>query len=103
MKKAEQKIINDFCMEKWAEAYEYIGKHDYHIKPFRKCSAELIVSDRYIFLRSYRTLISVYDVDRNCVFDCLRYMYGYTSTSAQHISKFYHDMKANEFYRWERI
>lgn len=103
MKKAEQKIINEKCMEKWAEAYEYIGKNDYKIKPFRKCSAELIVSDKYIFLRSYRTLIAVYDIGENAVYDCLRYMYGYTATSSQHISKFYHDMKANKMFRWERI
>lgn len=103
MKKAEQKIINEMCLEKLADAYEYIGKHDYKVYPFRKCSAELIKSDKYIFLRSYRTLIAVYDIEENIVYDCLRYMYGYTSTSAQHISKFYHNMKANEMFRWERI
>ena len=103
MKKTEQKIINVKCMVKWAEACEYIGKNDYKIKPFRKCSAELLVSDKYIFLRSYSTLIAVYDVEEKIVYDCLRYMYGYTATSNQHLFKFYHDMKANKMLRWESI
>lgn len=103
MKKEMQNIINEKCLEKFNEAYEYIGKHDYKIYPFRKCSAELIKSDKYIFLRSYRTLIAVYDVEENVVYDCLRYMYGSTNTSNQHIWRFYHDMHANKMYRWERI
>lgn len=103
MKKEMQNIINEKCLEKFSEAYDYIGKHDYKVYPFRKCSAELIKSDRYIFLRSYRTLIAVYDVEDNVVYDCLRYMYGYTATSSQHISKFYRDIGANKMFRWERI
>ena len=67
-------------------------------KPLRSCSAEVapvIDADTgellYYVLRSYRTIVAAIDVRTDTLYDFLRCVYGYTSTSAQHISKFSKD------------
>ena len=67
-------------------------------KPLRSCSAEVApaVDNEtgellYYVLRSYRTIVAAIDVRTDTLYDFLRYVYGYTSTSAQHISKFSKD------------
>lgn len=60
-------------------------------KPLRSCSAEVAHIGTIRVLRSYSTIIAAYDLTTNTLYDFLRYVYGYTSTSAQHISKFAHD------------
>ena len=67
-------------------------------KPLRSCSAEVAPAiDNetgellYYVLRSYRTIVAAIDVRTDTLYDFLRYVYGYTSTSAQHISKFSKD------------
>lgn len=42
--------------------------------------------------------------DGECIgVDMLRYEYGYTFTSAQHISKFFHDMGVTIRYTWREV
>ena len=64
-------------------------------KPLRSCSAEVAPAiDNetgellYYVLRSYRTIVAAIDVRTDTLYDFLRYVYGYTYTSAQHIAKF---------------
>ena len=45
----------------------------------------------YYFLVSYYTLVAFIDKTTDTCYDILRYVYGFTSTSAQHIAKFDHD------------
>lgn len=52
------------------------------------CSAWVAVCDNYIFLKSYNTIVAFYNKNTGFLFDFLRVVYGYTSTSAHHISKF---------------
>ena len=52
------------------------------------CNAEILEYNGFIALVSYRTPIAVYTPDNATLYDCLRIVYGYTATSAQHISKF---------------
>ena len=47
-----------------------------------------IDNKRYMVLKSYNTVVAVWDVEENVIIDALRAVYGYTNTSAQHISKF---------------
>ena len=47
-----------------------------------------IDNKRYIALKSYNTVVAIWDVEENVIIDALRAVYGYTNTSAQHISKF---------------
>ena len=96
MKKSEQLVINEqvlnaltlfnganvsTCTDLW--------------KPLRSCSAEVAPAiDNetgevlYYVLRSYRTIVAIIDIKTDTLYDFLRYVYGYTSTSAQHIAKF---------------
>ena len=67
-------------------------------KPLRSCSAEVAPAiDNetgeilYYVLRSYRTIVAIIDTQTDTLVDFLRYVYGYTATSAQHISKFSKD------------
>lgn len=60
-------------------------------KQLRSCSADFIRIGHYFILRSYATVIAVYDTQNDTLYDFLRYVYGYTTTSAQHITKFYNE------------
>ena len=64
-------------------------------KQLRSCSAEVAPctdpeTGELLFyaLRSYRTIVAIIDCRTNTLYDFLRYVYGYTATSAQHIAKF---------------
>lgn len=82
-------LVNDFN-----STNNYTGR----FKRLRSCSAEVApVMDAetgellYYVLRSYRTVVAAIDVRTDTLYDFLRYVYGYTSTSAQHIAKFSQD------------
>ena len=94
MKKSEQKLINERCMSAYDNALEenIIGA-----KRLRTCSAIVYETENYYILRSYNTVIAVIDKALDTLYDCLRIVYGYTATSAQHISKFDHDYCAGSW------
>lgn len=52
------------------------------------CKAEMRVFNGIIVLVSYETPVAVYTSCDETLYDCLRVVYGYTATSAQHISRF---------------
>ena len=52
------------------------------------CNAEIWEYNGFLALVSYGAPIAVYAPDNATLYDCLRIVYGYTATSAQHISKF---------------
>ena len=67
-------------------------------RPLRSCSAQVNeVTDTetgevlYAVLTSYSTVIAIIDYATDTLYDFLRYVGGYTSTSAQHIAKFSKD------------
>ena len=51
----------------------------------------------YWVLVSYRTIVAVIDTATDSLLDFLRWSYGYTATSAQHIAKFSHDYGAGKW------
>ena len=61
------------------------------------CNAEILEYKGFIALVSYGTPIAVYAPDNATLYDCLRIVYGCTSTSAQHISKFSKWLAANNY------
>lgn len=88
-------LVNDFN-----RTNNYTGR----FKRLRSCSAEVApVMDAetgellYYVLRSYRTIVAAIDVRTDTLYDFLRYVYGYTATSAQHISKFSKDYGAGKW------
>ena len=58
------------------------------IRTLYYCNAEIWEYKGFLALVSYKAPIAVYALDNATLYDCLRIVYGYTSTSAQHISKF---------------
>ena len=96
MKKSEQAAINAQVLAILTDINRFCVTGDF--KRLRSCSAEVapvIDSETgellYYVLRSYRTIVAAIDVSNDTLYDFLRYVYGYTSTSAQHISKFSKD------------
>ena len=103
MKKLEQMAINAACISIWNlamnEDENYCRVNDYCTR-LLSCQAWVYESENYYFLRSYNTIVAFIDKETKTCFDILRYVYGYTATSAQHISKFWHDYTP---YPWNSI
>lgn len=99
MKKSEQLAINEQVLN----ALNMLNSDSVslctdHWMQLRSCSAEVAPAiDNetgevlYYVLRSYRTIVAIIDTKTDTLYDFLRYVYGYTSTSAQHIAKFGQD------------
>ena len=94
MKKSEQLAINAQVLT-LVNDFNTTNNYTGNFKRLRSCSAEVapvIDSETgeliYYVLRSYRTIVAAIDVRTDTLYDFLRYVYGYTSTSAQHIAKF---------------
>lgn len=106
MKKSEQVAINQqvlSAIEKFHASHYYLDNN----RKLRSCSAS--VADAidcetgevlYHVLTSYNTVVAIIDVQTDTLIDFLRYVYGYTSTSAQHISKFARDYDAETTLRY---
>ena len=92
MKREEQKIINDTILREWKKATQELEcNSECTINRLRSCSAEVLTTEHYHFLKSYNTIIAFIDKNTDTCYDVLRYVYRYTSTSAQHVAKFKHD------------
>ena len=65
----------------------YAFNHGKRLCKLYYCNAEIWECNGILVLVSYGTPIAVY-TDGWSLYDCLRVVYGYTATSAQHISKF---------------
>ncbi|MBO5809376.1 MAG: hypothetical protein J6R32_00960 [Bacteroidales bacterium] len=100
MRKQEQILINEKALAIWekacAELYSDNGRWFYEFKAIsknrlRSCTAWVYETTNYYLLKSYGTFIACIEKSSDTCVDVLRYEYGYTSTSAQHIAKFRHD------------
>ncbi len=92
-RQAEQKDINTFCeavFESAMKEFDSMGEF-YSCERLRTCQAMVYETENYFILKSYDTFVAVVCKIDNSRIDVLRYVYGYTATSAQHISKFFHD------------
>ena len=90
-----QRQINEVCVtaSKSAKIY-YSNLYPVFSKRLRNCQATVYAYDTgkglsYV-LKSYSTIVAMVWESGEC-YDFLRYVYGYTATSAQHISKFFKD------------
>ena len=100
MKKQEQKLINERCMIAYDNALE---ETIIDAKRLRTCNAIVYETENYYILRSYNTVVAVIDKSFDTLYDCLRVVYGYTSTSAQHITKFNKDYCSGSWGCTERL
>ena len=97
MKKSEQLAINEQVVA-LVNSFNSSNNYALNWRKLRSCSADVapIIDAEtgeliYYVLRSYRTVVAAIDVRTDTLYDFLRYVYWYTSTSAQHIAKFDHD------------
>ena len=76
------------------------GKSNIH--RLRSCSATVFETYGFTVLKSYNTIVAC--IDRfGTGYDFLRLVYGYTATSAQHISKFFRDYGAICSLTWRDV
>lgn len=91
MKKADQQRINSRVLE-FIKTYNNLDTEIISSERLDYCQASIITvnANCYMFkvLQSYNTIVAVYDETNHILYDFLRYVYGYTATSAKHISKF---------------
>lgn len=103
MKKSEQIEINN----KVVAIYDYHRGSDSFLnsvsKRLRNCQAEVFTSNSGFWLKSYNTTIAYIPYNEGVCYDFLRYVYGYTATSAQHISKFAHDYGNGTILSWKAV
>lgn len=101
--KEKQQIINSAIH---LALNEFENKNDGLVKDgrLRTCNATVYENERYIVLISYTTTVAFIDKRKRKAYDILRLVYGYTSTSAQHIAKFFSDYaRGYEHYRYYDI
>ena len=117
MNKTEQKKINEKCYENLdkmhAELFSVDENNNYrykfHITTSKNrlytCQAWIYETDNYIILRSFSPFIAFIDKRTHEFYDVLRLVYGYTSTSAQHIAKFRNLCRTryNKEYRYYKV
>ena len=89
MSKNAQKFENEGCWMAWT----YFNNITKGVKPTSVTQlytrrAWVYEYENYYVLKSYNTVIAFIIKDKKACYDMLRYVYGYTATSAQHISKF---------------
>lgn len=107
MKRVEQMRINNECERVWDDMLSQFVLSE---KPerLRTCKAAVFDTGNYYVLQSYATLVACIDKRTNTLYDMLRKVYGYTNTSAQHISKFSKYYGAycwgcDTIYRWREV
>ena len=81
MKKSAQLTINNTVIsayEKWSLDREPIIS----VHRLNYCNAHILETANYYILRSYQTDIAIIDKWSGIMYDFLRFVYGYTATSA---------------------
>ena len=92
MKKADIMVNNEFVINSVQDAFDVWNNNSHGVgERLRYCKAWVYHIGRYTYLVSYNTMIAIIDNKTDTLYDVLRYVYGYTSTSAHHIAKFRHD------------
>lgn len=75
----------------------------HHGTRLRTCQAYVYETPSFYVLRSYNTVVAIIDKSSDICYDFLRAVYGYTITSAQHISKFDKDYGRGKLACKERV
>lgn len=89
-KRENQALCNQICVEVFENAMAELTSYC-NYKRLHACKAVVFETENYYILQSYRTIVAVIDKHTDTLYDVLRYVYGYTATSAQHIYKFEKD------------
>ena len=104
MTRLEQFIMNDYCEREIRIVNDELGLGKVlSVRRLHKCQAYVHETESYYLLKSYAHFVAfIRKYDGEC-FDILRYVYGYTATSAQHIAKFKNDYHAVSTQTWREV
>lgn len=102
MKKQEQKEMNEYVLN-FIEIFNEKDEKPISVRRFDYCQAQIIETESYYVLRSYQSLVAVFSKKTNIGYDFLRYVYGYTASSAKHISKFFKVFGVTNIYTYRRV
>lgn len=89
MTKEKQKQVNALCAGMADFSTDLVRKNNTKWVRLFNCQAYVTVVDEFAILKSYDTIVAAISCHGNECFDFLRYVYGYTATSTQHINKFF--------------
>ena len=90
-KKDFQEMDNTLTLYLYTEFGKELKELPTRCERLRNCQAWVYETSRYYILKSYETIVAFIVKDGDILVDVLRYVYGYSATSTQHISKFSHD------------
>ena len=95
MDKTIQKSMNDYVLKNYRKFCDEMKEEYKHSFPawsrLRTCRAYVTETKNFFVLKSYNTIVAIIDKTTGQKFDFLRYVFGFTSTSCQHIAKFFSD------------
>ena len=92
MKQCNQNLENITAKAIFNYAFnELDAMHEYKYKRLRSCAAWVYETENFYLLKSYNTFIAAIDKRTSFCVDVLRDVYGYTSTSDQHLAMFFSD------------
>lgn len=104
MNKREQALINEAVISMVNKCDAEVNLNAlHHGKRLRTCQAYVYETPSFYVLRSYNTVVAIIEKKTDTCYDFLRTVYGYTSTSAQHISKFDKDYGRGAWGCTERV
>ena len=104
-KKEIQKLENQLVEHAWEKAkkvWDNASKELYELERLDYCQAWTYQTSGYSFLVSYQTIVAFVDYNDN-MYDVLRLVYGYTSTSAKHIAKFRNKFRHISEHTWRKV
>lgn len=104
MSKKEQALMNEEVLATVNRYNEEVKENVlHHGTRLRTCQAMVYETPSFYVLRSYNKVVAVIEKSSDTCYDFLRAVYGYTTASAQHISKFDKDYGRGKFGCKERV
>lgn len=104
MNKERQLYHNELVLNAYNKSRdEYLKSTIVDTHQLRTCSATVIETAGWYYLRSYNTIVAVIPKCTNICYDILRLVHGYTATSAQHINKFMKDYGVDTKITWRPV
>lgn len=100
-----QRIENQLVEQDWERAkkvWNNVSKELEEVVRLDYCQAWTYQTRGYSFLISNETIVAFVDV-RGILYDVLRLVYGYTATSAKHISKFRNKFRHVASHTWREV
>ena len=104
-KREIQKHENILVENAWSKAkkvWDNVSKRLDEFERLNYCKAKTYQTRGYSFLISYETIVAFVD-DNDNMYDVLRLVYDYTSTSAKHISKFINKFSHVSKHTWREV